>query len=178
MSLVQATAASSVAALVALTPAARGALGARHEIRITKFPFKAGRESRLSDPTTPALVELRLGVAPQLDDVYLLEPSTDLLQISREHFAIQHEGDQFFVVDRGSVCGTIVAGTRIGGNRVEGRTELRSGDVIIVGTSTSEYVFRFELKPTEIGDERSLDPMSALKKHQWSSIDVEHGPPG
>ena len=115
----------------------------------------------MSDPTTPALVELRLCVAPQLNDVYLLEPSAELLQISREHFAIQYEGDQLFVVDRGSVCGTIVAGKQIGGNRVGGRTELRSGDVIIVGTSTSEYVFRFEIRSTEMSDGASPDSTNA-----------------
>ena len=79
-----------------------------------------------------------------------------------------------FVVDRGSVRGTIVAGRQIGGNRAGGRTELRSGDVIIVGTSTSEYVFRFEIKSTGMNDEASPDLATALKGHQWPDVDVGH----
>jgi hypothetical protein len=58
---------------------------------------------------------------------------------------IERIGDQFFVVDRGSVWGTIVAGGQIGGNRTGGRTGLRDGDSITVGTAGSEYIFRFEL---------------------------------
>lgn len=149
MAVTHTSASPTVAALVALTPAARGALGARSEIHITKFPFKVGRESRSgSAPATPT-VDHRRGVAPQLNDVYLLEPVTELLQISREHFAIEREGSQFFVIDRGSVCGTIVGSKKIGGNRTGGRAELRPGDIIVVGTSQSAYAFRFELTPQE-----------------------------
>jgi len=67
------------------------------------------------------------------------------LQISREHFAIERATGSYFLVDRGSACGTIVAGRHIGGDRAGGRTELRSGDEIVVGTDGSPYVFRFEI---------------------------------
>jgi hypothetical protein len=141
-----AIASSDVAALVPSTPAARAALDGRNDVRIAKFPFNVGRESRLPNPPQTPTRELRLGAAPPLNDLYLLEPPwADLLHISREHFAIEREGDQFFVVDRGSVCGTIVAGKQIGGNRTGGRTELRNGDVIVVGTPSSQYAFRFEV---------------------------------
>lgn len=53
----------------------------------------------------------------------------------------------FFLTDRRSACGTIVAGRRIGGRRKGGRTELRDGDEVIVGTSKSPYVFRFRVAP-------------------------------
>ena len=149
MAVTQTSASVSVAALVALTPAARGALGARREIQITRFPFKVGRESRNASPAAAPAMDQRRGLAPQLNDVYLLEPVTELLQISREHFSIEREGDQFFVVDRGSVCGTIVGDKKIGGNRAGGRAELRPGDTIVVGTSQSAYAFRFELTPHE-----------------------------
>ena len=141
----------SVATLVTITPVtkeAKLALDNQREVRITQFPFKIGRESRTAPPANPVLVELRLGVAPQLNDLYLLEPPwADLLQISREHFAIEYADDRFFLVDRGSACGTIVAGTRIGGHQKGGRTELRDGDEVIVGTDTSPYAFRFEIVP-------------------------------
>ena len=78
--------------------------------------------------------------------MYLVEPPyADVFYISREHFAIECVGDRFYLTDRGSACGTIVAGKRVGGNRIGGRTELRSGDVIILGTHETRYVFRFEV---------------------------------
>ncbi len=137
---------SSRTALVAVTKEAKLALGDQHEVRVTQFPFKVGRESRMARPANRLLVELRLRVAPQLNDLYLVEPQgVDVLQISREHFTIEYADDQFFLIDRGSACGTIVAGRQVGGNRTGGRTELRSGDELIVGTDKSPYVFRFEI---------------------------------
>ncbi len=140
--------ASSVATLVAVTNEAKLALGSQREVLVTHFPFKVGRESRVAPPTNPAIVELRLSTAPESNDAYLVERAgAHLLQISREHFAIEYASDQFFLVDRGSACGTIVAGTRIGGHHKGGRTELRDGDQVIVGTYKSPYVFRFEIVP-------------------------------
>jgi hypothetical protein len=137
----------AVAALVAVTDEAKRALGDRRDVRIGKLPFKVGRESRSRKRAAKSpTIEQRLGVASQVNDVYLMEPLwADLLHISREHFSIEREGDQFFVRDRGSVCGTMVGGTHIGGHRTGGRAELRDGDLITVGTSSSDYVFRFEI---------------------------------
>ena len=88
----------------------------------------------------------RLGIAPQLNDVYLIDPpSAGLSHISHEHFAIERVDDQFFLVDRGSTNGTIVAGKQVGGDRSGGRTGLQHGDLIVVGTSGSPYMFRFEI---------------------------------
>lgn len=138
---------ASVATLVATTREAGLALGGRHEVRVTRFPFKVGRECRLAALVDPSLTERRLGNAPQLNDVYLVEPTAaGLSHVSREHFAIEYAVDQFVLVDRGSACGTIVAGKQVGGNRTGGRTELRSGDELIVGTDGSPYVFRFEIE--------------------------------
>ena len=132
--------------LVAVTEEAERALGGQREVRLTHFPFKFGRESR-SPESQPRMTELRLRAAPELNDVYLLEPKwSDLVQISREHFSIESEGERFFVVDRTSACGTIVAGKTLGGNRTGGRTEVRNGDTIVVGAAGSEYVFRFETR--------------------------------
>jgi hypothetical protein len=136
----------AVAALVAQTKEAKRALGYREDVHVSTFPFKVGRESRTTNPATPPAVEQRLGIAPQLNDIYLAEPPwADLLHISREHFLIDRTGDRFFLVDRGSVCGTIVAGQQVGGNRAGGRTEIQDGDLIIVGTSSSAYVYRFDI---------------------------------
>src|SRR5688572_15536576 len=110
---------SAVATLVAVTKEAERALGGTREVRITHFPFKVGRESRVSQATQDSFVkEQRRGVAPQMNHLYLTELSqSGMLHISRDHFTIERAGDQFFVVDRGSVCGTIVAGQRLGGHR-------------------------------------------------------------
>jgi len=94
----------------------------------------------------PSLIERRLGNVPKANDVYLVEPTSSVSRVSREHFAIEYAVDQFVLVDRGSACGTIMAGKRVGGNRTGGRVELRSGDEIVVGTHGSPYVFRFELE--------------------------------
>ena len=105
------------AILVAASDEARAALGGKKEVRIKQFPFKVGRESR-SNPLAriKTEVERRLGGAPQLNDLYLIEPaSTRLLHISREHFLIDRIGDRFVLVDRESACGTIVAGFVVGG---------------------------------------------------------------
>ena len=133
--------------LVATTDEAMRALGGQRELPLTHFPFKVGRECRSPETDKKEITELRLRVAPELNDVYLLEPRwSDLIQISREHFSIESTDGQFFVVDRKSACGTIVGDKAIGGNRTGGRTELRHGDMIVVGMAGSEYVFRFETR--------------------------------
>lgn len=135
-----------MATLVAATQEAVRALDGQSELRITRLPFRVGRESRSSAPAHPSSRDLRLGAAPQLNDAYLREAREGTaLYMSREHFAIEYEGDQFYLLDRASSCGTIVAGTRVGGDRSGGRIALRHGDEIIVGRSRSPYVFRFEL---------------------------------
>jgi FHA domain len=140
---------SPVAILVAVTPEAEHALDGQSELPVTRFPFKVGRESRVAQLAQGLVArDQRLGRAPQLNDVYLKESlSSDLSHVSRDHFAIERLDDQFFVVDRGSVSGTIVAGRRIGGHRRGGRAPLKPGDEIIVGGDGSPYVFRFTLAP-------------------------------
>jgi pSer/pThr/pTyr-binding forkhead associated (FHA) protein len=129
-----------------MTPEAVRSLRGLKQVELTHFPFRIGRESRQSKPAAGELVELRLGVAPELNDLYLIEARwSDLLQISREHLQIEQQGQQFFVVDRGSHCGTIVAGKAIGGDRSAGRAEVRNGDLIVVGNDGSEYIFRFDV---------------------------------
>ncbi len=142
------TSSSPAATLVPVTKDAQRALGGGREVPVKVFPFKVGRENRSPSSVNTSVIELRLGTASDLNDLYLIEPPwSDLLQISREHFAIEYMGNQFFLVDRGSTCGTIVAGRCIGSNLAGGRTQLQSGDEIVIGTDESPYVFRFEIVP-------------------------------
>ena len=134
-----------VASLVGTTDEGIDAMGGQAEVRIASFPFRIGRESRMVPSTHLASEDLRLNAAPQLNDLYLRDPSRKRLQISREHFAIEYAGGKFFLLDRGSSCGTIVAERRVGGDRAGGQTELRSGDRIGAGNDSSPCVFRFEI---------------------------------
>ena len=141
----------SEARLVAVTEEAARALGGARELRVTQFPFKVGRERRsyLADDRLPVDVQQRRrGEAPPVNDVYLREEASASLHISGAHFSIECVDSRFFLVDRGSACGTMVAGDLIGGNRKGGRTELRDGDEVIVGTGRSRYIFRFRFAAT------------------------------
>jgi hypothetical protein len=138
-----------LAALVAVTLEARHTLGGAREVHLTFFPFRFGRESRSPNPDPDRPAGLRLGLVPSVNDVYLIEPPhSDVPYISREHFAIEYIGDQFLLLDRGSLCGTIVNGKRVGRGGVGGRAELRHGDTIVVGTAESDYRFRFDISPS------------------------------
>ena len=106
------------------------------EIPIHKFPFRVGRgsgkEARLlTDTSLPT------------NNLYLPDTSRPL-NLSREHFEINTLGGEYYVVDRGSVSGTIVNGTRVGGNRQRGKALLdQPVNEIIVGSPRSP--FRFEV---------------------------------
>jgi hypothetical protein len=129
-------------ALAALTPEARDALGAP-EIEITCLPFRVGRESRVPRRAAGRVVmeRRRAGTRPN-NDLYLTERD-EPLNVSREHFQIEHNGTHWVLVDRQSSCGTIVEGQVIGGKHAGGAAALRHGDVIIVGTSSSRFAFKF-----------------------------------
>ena len=136
------------ATLVAVTDEARRALGAE-EVQVVTGSFKFGRERRSAprEMRLPAgLSEQRRGAVPELNDVYLPEDPAAALQIAGAHFTIENVDGQFFLTDRGSSCGTVVAGQRLGGRRKGGRTELQDGDEITVGTRSSPYIFRFQVE--------------------------------
>ena len=129
------------ARLIALSDAARAALeGAERPIE--RFPFRVGRESRTSSPAPWTRGERRVGDGSQVNDLYLVDEG-ELLNVSREHFLIEADGDRFFLTDRGSVCGTLVEGRMIGGDRRSERVEVHDHDIIIVGPATSPFVFKF-----------------------------------
>jgi pSer/pThr/pTyr-binding forkhead associated (FHA) protein len=92
------------------------------------------------------VTDLREGAVLPVNDLYLIEPTdVDVLFISREHFLIDYENGTFVLVDRGSVCGTLVGARRIGGDRTGGRALLRHRDKITIGNDSSPYVFRFDI---------------------------------
>ena len=144
--------ASAVARLIALTDEAVHALGGIPEVPIGAFPIRVGRERRSAEPGAPVAQDLRGGNAVPLNDLFLSElPDSGSHHISTTHFEILHADGRFFLVDRGSSCGTIVAGTRIGGHRAGGTAELHDGDQIVVGTPRSRYIFRFAVDASDQG---------------------------
>lgn len=146
--------------LVALTGEARLALSGADEIKLTRFPFRVGRESR-SPLGTGAKVqhERRQQSLPPNNDLYIWDPGP-LLNVSREHFQIERGDDgEFLVRDRGSTCGTLVGGVRLGAGEPESCV-LLPGNTIVVGTSQSPFVFQFELKEEARGARADEGPES------------------
>lgn len=131
--------------LVALTPEASEALGGA-EVEITGFPFRVGRESRsLKRLGKEIPLERRTSDKKANNDLYVVERS-ELLNVSREHFQIERQDSGYVLVDRESTCGTIVEGQVVGGQNKGGTAPLRDGDVVIVGTSASPFVFKFRAR--------------------------------
>ncbi len=133
------------ATLVALTPEGKVALGGA-EVGIPTFPFRIGRDSRGRPRPAPRTVRDRRKPASQRSNELYLEETTEPFQVSRQHLQIQRNGTRYVLVDRESTCGTIVEGTVIGGQHRGGAVDLSDGDVIIVGTAKSPYVFKFRLR--------------------------------
>ena len=129
--------------LRALTPETQDAIEA-DEVEICAFPFRVGRESRSGKGLGLFRFRKRRSEAtPPNNDLYMTDFGKRL-SISREHFQIeQREDGSFELVDRGSMCGTIVDGEVVGGQSRGGRCLLEDGDVIVVGKSKSPYLFKF-----------------------------------
>jgi pSer/pThr/pTyr-binding forkhead associated (FHA) protein len=128
--------------LVALTPESAESIRAR-EINIPHLPFRVGRESRRLRWTDAGLVGERRRSTAANNDLYLVEES-EPMNVSREHFLIDRDAGGFFLMDRGSACGTIVEGEIVGGGEGrDTRAGLNDHDVIIVGTSLSRFIFKF-----------------------------------
>jgi pSer/pThr/pTyr-binding forkhead associated (FHA) protein len=133
------------ASLIALTPEARAALGGA-ELAVARLPFRVGRESRRGPRAAGrTIAERRKSKRAPTNELYLAEKG-EPFNVSRDHFQIQHNGTRYILVDRQSACGTIVEGTVIGGRSAGGAVQLNDGDVIVVGSSSSPYVFKFRTR--------------------------------
>jgi predicted component of type VI protein secretion system len=126
--------------LKALTPEAQTSLGAPL-YRISRYPLRVGRESRSAANSFFPNSRRHPDSSPN-NDLYLKDAG-EPLNISREHFQIERRNGAFFLVDRNSMCGTIVEGETVGKGRNGGERRLQDGDVIIVGTSDSRQIIKF-----------------------------------
>jgi pSer/pThr/pTyr-binding forkhead associated (FHA) protein len=142
-----------------MTDEAKAAIGGEEHVVIESFPFRIGREERTNLLARAlASVERRLGTVPQVNDLYLLDAAAapESCQISRRHCDIEHEQGRFFLLDRASATGSTVLKprgsglppleTQAGGSGFDARTELQSGDFIVLGTRNSPFVFRFQIE--------------------------------
>jgi pSer/pThr/pTyr-binding forkhead associated (FHA) protein len=114
------------------------------KIKIEKFPFRIGRESRREKMVKRNWVrERRKKENPPNNDLYLKDEG-DLFNVSREHFQIEAKNDGTYeLVDRGSTCGTIVADHIVGGRDKGGRYPLKNENIIVIGTFQSPFIFKF-----------------------------------
>ena len=128
--------------LKALTLDAQGALHGS-KMAIESFPFRVGRESRgPNEGWKKSSSERRTGSSAPNNDVYIWEQTREVF-VSREHFEIVAEGDGYRLIDRKSALGTWVEGQLCGGKRTGGSIPLHNGDVIIVGSHLSGFIFKF-----------------------------------
>jgi hypothetical protein len=134
----------AIPALLPMTPEAKRSIQG-DRIKLHKFPFRIGRESRLDRVVNSIKYkERRKKVDPPNNDLYLIDRGK-LLNVSREHVQIEKKEDGTYeVVDRGSACGTIVADYVVGGHDKGGRYPLENGNIIIIGTPQSQFRFKFQ----------------------------------
>ena len=99
-------------------------------VRISSLPFRVGRRSSRA-PASAADGPVELALADHRP-----------YSLSRRHFAIETRGGGYVIRDCGSHHGTIVNGSRIGGEIVESSAPLVTGENrIVAGRSTSPFRF-------------------------------------
>ena len=137
------------AVLKATTDEAKQAIGknclGEDMIGIWQFPFRIGRESRVTYVEGELVVserrKLRDDSKPN-NDIYLVDGG-ELLNISRQHLKIEKDENGYSVVDRRSACGTVVNDHAFGGRDEGGSCTLKDGDVVKIGGQNSPYLFEF-----------------------------------
>ena len=137
-----------VAVLKAMTPAAEQAVPQTQLIEgyipIRRFPFRVGRESRVKivDGRVERVERVKYNKATPTNDLYLIDDGRRL-NISREHFQIEQDGQKYYLFDRGSACGTFAGDNALNGKNQTATAELKDGDTIVIGTRQSPYVYQF-----------------------------------
>lgn len=105
-------------------------------LKVAKFPFRVGRESRRG----AARRRQRYPGSVPNNDLYL--DDSEPYRVSREHFQLEYRDRQFFVRDRGSSLGLHVNGIQIGGPYPEKVQKLQKGEnLIVLGGASSPFRF-------------------------------------
>lgn len=113
-------------------------------IPMFEFPFKIGRESRMSENDRGLFVKLRIlnNISKPNNDIYLVN-NTESLEISKEHFSIEKKDDSYFIIDRKSTLGTKLNNNEIGKDKANKPYTIKDKDIIKIGSSDSKYEFQF-----------------------------------
>jgi len=136
------------AVLKAINPEASACIPQGHLehgfIKISRFPFSVGRESRVKESggKWTRIERVKFTDHEPNNDLYLID-AVRPINISREHFTIVKNGDGYVLIDRNSACGTAVGTNRIGGRDSGGQAKLEDGDIITVGGENTPYQFKF-----------------------------------
>ena len=130
--------------LLPITKEAKISLMDKKMIVINSFPYKIGRESRISESDRGVFVKLRIfssSINPN-NDIYLVN-STQSLEISKEHFQIEKKDNKYYIKDRNSTLGTKLNDKEIGKEKINEKFPLNDGDIIKIGSNNSEFQFQF-----------------------------------
>lgn len=130
--------------LLPITKEAKVSLMDKKMIVINSFPYKIGRESRISESDRGVFVKLRIfssSINPN-NDIYLVN-STQSLEISKEHFQIEKKDNKYYIKDRNSTLGTKLNDKEIGKEKINENFPLNDGDIIKIGSNNSEFQFQF-----------------------------------
>ena len=129
---------------------ARDSIEGANTIKLIRFPFRFGRESRYTLVNGKRVsMERRLTASKPNNEVYLLDLH-EVMNVSREHCQINRNADgSYAVVDRGSTCGTIVDGVHIGTREGSNQAPIAHGGQLILGTTDSPFVFEFRASADE-----------------------------
>ena len=137
-----------VAALRPMTPEARLTVSqlllVEGVVPMCQFPFRVGRESRvrISEGRVERTERVAVSTVSPTNDLYLVDDGPEL-NISREHFQIEKDGDAFYLYDRGSECGTVVGDLQLSDESGELSVQIKDGDIITMGARDSKYTFQF-----------------------------------
>lgn len=134
----------AVPELKPISDGARESIEGAETIRLIRFPFRFGRESRYATVNGERVsMERRYTESQPNNEVYLIDEN-EVLNVSRQHFQIDRLADgSYKLTDRGSTCGTIVDGHHLGDKEQQSEAPIQSGSRVIVGTTESPFVFEF-----------------------------------
>ena len=136
------------AVLVPLTEDAKSTITLLHNrkklIPISTFPFKIGRESRMEESDRGLFIKLRImaNSSRPNNDIYLIDNKNNI-EISKEHFEISNDKDEYLIKDRNSTLGTKLNDEEIGKEKSNTLFPIKDGDIIKIGSSHSTYKFKF-----------------------------------
>ena len=106
----------------------------QEELLVTKFPFSVGRQPLDGEPLSSVPIDLRIPDAPPF-------------RLSRQHFALGHDGKGYVVLDLGSTLGTEVNGEFLGEHFDKDFKYLNMGEnTITAGGMESPFTFTVRLE--------------------------------